>query len=129
MLSALMILLSGNAFAGSASYSDISIDLADGSALGSMIGARNSADPNAFISCQVTTATPEPGTTVSGMFCMAYTTAEGFVFCLSSSPLYVESASSVNATSKITFKWQTFNGQVGGQCTYLDVTNASWLIE
>ena len=126
---ALLIVLSGNTFAGLSNYSDVLIDIAGGTVQGSMIGARNSADPDAFIACDVTSTTPEPNTEIFGMFCMAYTTANGFAFCWSNSSLYAESASSVSATSQITFKWKPYRGQSGGQCTYVDVNNASFLIE
>ena len=130
LLLTLLFFVSINAFAGSSAVSDIAIDTANGTVQGSMLGARNSGDPNAFIACQVSGyGTYSSVTGSSFTFCMANTTANGFVYCWNGIPEVAEAAASVNDTSLIAFYWDPATGSTGGECTSVVINNASWLIE
>ena len=128
LLMVLLIVAPFNVLAGTIEHAEITIDIANGSVQGSMLGARNSADPSSFISCQVTGSGTFSSPGSLGTFCYANTTAQGFSFCWSGSPQVAEAASSVSASSYINFNWDP-NGSNGGECTSVNVNNGSWLLE
>ena len=123
LLFALLAVVPVAALAGFSAPPEITIDIARRSVQGSLVGARNSADPSAYISCQVNAISTHGSLNT---FCMAYTSANGFVYCWSGAQQIAQAALSASDSSMLRFTW---NGDRGGECTSLNVENASWAVE
>ncbi len=105
------------AWAGAKGGPYVNIDLANRRASGSLGGARNSIDAVQFLGC-VTTGNTNGAQTAT---CWAQNAAGTYISCLTTSPVLIDMARSLNGDSVLQFHWDAT-----GQCTYLYIENDSY---
>jgi hypothetical protein len=105
------------AWAGARGGMEVSIDLANRRAYGSLGNVRNSVDVSQYIGCS--TNANNAGTQSAN--CYARNSANTFVSCQTSTPALVDIARSLNGDSLLQFYWDAT-----GQCTYIYLENDSY---
>jgi len=105
LITTLSVLLPALAFAGFSLSVPVVVDLDDKSAFGDQWAARSSKNAVEVIGCGVTQWDDGQGNTYSWGFCQA-TDAEGVgIFCMTESPLLMETMRATSAFAFISFNW------------------------
>lgn len=99
-------------------YLTVTVSAVYGNASGSLGNARNSDDTVQYIGCGVAATPGAPS-----MSCYAEDANHNYGSCHSSDPALMQAAATVNGDSYLFFEWNTQTGV----CTYLSVSNASYL--